>query len=365
MRFWSLTPNREAVSTLVDLWERPEWRSSAHAAAIHVVLSGMLDGPDEVNRLHATHVARLLAEDDDSALELLRARLLTEQEPHIAAALLDQLYTFRDSHPMVVDGTITPVAQTQLWKGILASSEREPALTEILGTFIRLVLYLALRHQAPQATALARQWFTSPASSEAARQAVGGTRDWIALPPERAGERKLAFALVRLSVAQLVQIRDTAHDHDTRGAALRTADTIAHNLYFASGAHATNDDAPKTPDRGFAEEAFETLRLLSAFKSPSTVHPIVQTLNHLASFDPRRAFLLVNETITTGDAYTYDSLAAEETTSLIERYFAEFRDHVITDSELLTAIRDVLHAFVEAGWPSAITLTYDMSDAFR
>lgn len=365
MKFWSLTPNREAVRALADLWERPEWRSSTHAAAIHAILSGMLDSSDELNRLHATHVARLLAAGDDSALELLRARLLTEQEPHIAAALLGQLYTFRDSHSMVVDGTITPVAQTQLWKGILAGTERELELTAVLGMFIRFVLYLALRHQTPEAAALARQWFTSPASSEVARQAVGGMRDWIALPPERASERKLAFELLRLSIAQLVHIRDTAHDHDTRRGALRTADAIAHNLYFASGAHATNGDAPKTPDRAFAEEAFETLRLLSAFKSPSTVHPIVQTLNHLASFDPRRAFLLVNETITTGDAYTYDSLAAEETTSLIERYFAEFRDHVITDSELLTAIRDVLHAFVEAGWPCAITLAYDLSDAFR
>lgn len=133
----------------------------------------------------------------------------------------------------------------------------------------------------------------------------------------------------------------------------------------ALGAHATNQELPKIPDAGFADQALTSLSALSKFKHPSIVHKIVETLNHIAPLNPRQAFLTVNMTITTGDRYTYDTLAADEVTALIERYLAEFRELVVKNPELLDAIRSVLHAFVDAGWPSAINLTYHLSDAFR
>jgi hypothetical protein len=366
MMSWSLTPDREAVNLLTDLWRRPEWRSSNHATAIRMILNDVLDGSDEVNRLRATDVARLLATDHEAALQLVQSRLLTEQHPHIAAALIHQLHTFSDSHPIVVDDTITPLVRTPLWVRLLAMTERDSSLREVIGTFVRLVLYLALRHQTPTAAAFVELWFTNPIDSEAARQAVGRMRSWMALPPDRANERKRAFELIRIAIASLIHTRETVdHDHDSLRAALKVADTIAHDLYFASGAHVAKGDSPKLPGTEFAQEAFETLQMMSVFKSPSTVHQIVLTLNHLSPLSPRQAFLIASEAIATGDAYTYDTLAADETASLIERYFSEFRDCVLADSELLAAIRSVLHAFVDAGWPSATTLAYDLSEAFR
>jgi hypothetical protein len=177
----------------------------------------------------------------------------------------------------MVDDTITPLAQTPLWARLLAGTEREPKLTEILGTLIRPVLYLALRHQTPTATVLTEQWFTNPTGSEAARQAIGHMRSWMELPPDRIDERKRAFELTRLAIVELINVRDSARDdHDSLRVTFMGADTIASELYFASGAHATGSELPKVPDREFAKEAFETLRMLSVFKNPSTVHHIVQ-----------------------------------------------------------------------------------------
>jgi hypothetical protein len=57
-------------------------------------------------------------------------------------------------------------------------------------------------------------------------------------------------------------------------------------------------------------------------------------------------------------AYAHDPAAADATIALIERYLAEFRQIVVTDNDLLSNIRQVLQAFVDAGWPAAITLAY-------
>jgi hypothetical protein len=179
-------------------------------------------------------------------------------------------------------------------------------------------------------------------------------------------ERARAFDLVNVAISALIQLTDTAESStDVLRSALRAADTITHNLYFASGAHGDNGEPPKLPDLGFADMALHTIQLLSNFKHPSIVHKTIETLNHLSPLNPRQTFLIVDETISTGDRYTYDQLAANEIVALIERYLAEFRDLVVKDPQLLTAIQSVLHAFVDAGWPSAINLTYHLNDAFR
>lgn len=363
---WSPTPNRTAVNTLAVLWTRPEWRTSTHAPAIQEILRTMLSSSDDVNRLRAADVVRLLALDDESAFELVRERLLVEQHPHVAAALLEQLRTFSDLHTVGVDDVVTNLTQAQPWADLLTTTEGDRDLRDPLGTIINLVLYLAIRHQAPAATQLAQAWFTNPTHTEAAKQAVSNIRGWLALPPERGNERARAFELLNLAITALIQLTDAAESGPQEfGSAIKIANAVAHNLFFASGVHANNGKSPQLPDSGFADQAFPTIALLGKFKSASTVHKIIETLSHLAPLDPRRAFLIVNDAIGTGDLYTFDSLAADEVAVLIERYLAEFRGLIVADPELLTAIRSVLHAFVDAGWPSAINLTYHLSDAFR
>jgi len=366
MMSWSPTPNREAIDALAVLWGRAEWRTSIHGSAIHSILLTMLDGPDDVNRLHVSQVARLLTDDNETAYELIRERLLTERHPYIATQLLQQLWTFSDTHTAAVDDTIAHLAQAPPWADMLVIIEGEHDLRDLLGVFIHLVLYLAIRHQKPAAIQLTQAWFTDPTRTQAAKQAVNGMREWLALSPDRATERARAFELLNIAITALIHLVDAAEsDSKLLREAFKVADAIAHNLYFASGAHANNGEQVQIPDFGFADQALSTLRMLIKFKHPSIVHKIVETLNHIAPLDPQQAFLIVSMTIAPGDRYIYDALAAGEVIALVERYLAEFRELVVKDSELLDAIRSVLHAFVDAGWPSALNLTYHLSDAFR
>jgi hypothetical protein len=191
-------------------------------------------------------------------------------------------------------------------------------------------------------------------------------RDWMALPKERDSERRRAFHLMQVAANAMEDIRSTASENpESLGAVFKLADSLAEDLYFASGAFCQNGGEPRDPAIGFAEEAFDLLAMLTEFKHPSIVHRIVETLARIAPADPRRAFLIVHATVKAGDAYTRDSLAADMTISLIERYLAEFRNIVVADPELLTATRSILDAFVRVGWPAAVSLSYRLGDAFR
>jgi hypothetical protein len=190
-------------------------------------------------------------------------------------------------------------------------------------------------------------------------------RPWLSLPASRFAERHRAFDLLRTTAQAVESLRvmGQADAADT----YRIADAVVDQIYFASGAFGAGDNSrePVPAQEGFSEEAFAALEMLVEFKHPSIVHHLVGTLAHLSPAAPRRAFLLVERAISAGDAYTYDSLAADTTIALIERYLAEFRDVVASDPELLTALHRVLNAFVRVGWAAAVSLSYRLGDAFR
>ena len=100
---------------------------------------------------------------------------------------------------------------------------------------------------------------------------------------------------------------------------------------------------------------------LAQFKYPALTHVVVETSAHLAPDSPARVFHVVAAAVGNGDEYTYDTLAADETISLVQRYFTEFLRR-LADDDLLSAVRSVLGAFVSVGWPSAISLAYRLSD---
>ena len=88
----------------------------------------------------------------------------------------------------------------------------------------------------------------------------------------------------------------------------KLANDVVDQIYFASGAFGTAETNHQSvpAEDGFAAEAFPILDHLTGFKHPTITHRIIGTLAHLSSSDPRRAFLLVERSISAGDAYTYD-----------------------------------------------------------
>lgn len=361
---WSPTARRNGVGAAARLLTRPEWRASAHGPALTRVVSDALTADDRVDRLHAAYAIRFVEPEPRRTLALLRARLLAEPEPHVAAVLANELAALADDAPNAVDGILGEVAENDVWQARL-SADRGDA--DVLEPFLSLVLWLAIRRATPVATELVRGWCSMPILRPAGRRLFGLMRPWLALPAARADERNRAFDLVR-SAARAIEEERASTDPTEAVELYRLADAIVNQLHFASGAFGAKHDNERTPvpaAEGFAAEAFGVIEQLTQFREPAIVHHLVKTLAHLAPADPRTAFLLVERSIRAGDAYTYDGMAANETVTLVARYLADFREIVSTDADVLTAVRRVLDAFVRVGWPSAVALSYRLGEAFR
>ncbi|MEU4740936.1 hypothetical protein AB0G02_10800 [Actinosynnema sp. NPDC023658] len=348
-----------------NLWRDPAWRVSQHAETIRAILHALLQNDDEIDRWHAANVANLLPVDPETGFDFTRRHLLVEHHPHVATVLLEQLATHRDRQPQAVDDVLAELIQRSPWCDIAATAD-DADLLDPVGHLTGITLYLALRHQTSAASTLVRTWFSNPLDSPAAASAIGAIRDWLALPDERAAERSRAFALLQSVIHSLPNPHSPdVSDTQKLRSVYRMVEGITSDLYFASGAHSVEEGESVEPIPGFATQAIELLKQLVKFKHPAIVHNIVRTLAHLSPVDPCRTFLVVSRAVKPGDAYTYDALAATVVIDLIERYFAEFRHAVLAEPDLLSAIRSVLHAFVKAGWPAAVSLTYRLSEPFR
>lgn len=364
MMSWSPTPRRDAGSGLATLWLRPDWRASPHAKQIEATLRSMLTDADDVLRLHAARVIDLLEANSPGTLALIHERVCVEQHPYVAATLIGRLSGLSFEHADEMDRIVADAVGREPWATLLGPGGRDGD-RDVADPIVRLVLGLAIRARTANATALAERWFTDPVGSEAARRCMWLVRGWLALPADRSDERHRAFELAKSAAIALQAVADGTDDESRLKAAYESADVLSNQVFFASGAFGDKGQNPTDAPEGFAEEAFDLLDLLAAFRHPSNVHHIVQTAKHLALVDPRRAFAIVNSAIRPGEPYSYDRTAANSTISLIERYLADFREIVLMDHNLLSQIRAVLDAFVRVGWPSAVSLSYRLSSAFR
>lgn len=361
MMSWTPTPTRTAVSTLSYLWCQPAWRSSDFAEPMRLVLTARLEDTDDVNRLHVAQVAHLLALNDEAGFELARDRLLREPHPLVSARLVWGLLRYVAKWPEEVDSILPKIVAKEPWSVLLVETEGAPEQLESLEIFTTLTLTLAIRYHTPAALELTQTWLTEPAATAAAGQALSRLRDWLELTPEQGAERARAFDMMDTAIGSLAHVRQSEGDSDLLGRAYITADVLTRNINIASSSNGETG----VPDQEFVARALSALAGLAQFKHPRITHSLIGALGKLAPVDPAKAFQVAAAAVGTGDNYTYDQIAAAETTALIERYLAEFRATVVADDSLLSAIRSVLHAFVDAGWPAAIALAYRLSEAFR
>jgi hypothetical protein len=158
--------------------------------------------------------------------------------------------------------------------------------------------------------------------------------------------------------------------------ATRLADSIAMQLYFASGAFDEKSDKNNvrlTPAqlRRFCQEAAPLFGALAAELHPHTAHQIVQTLYHLLPCAPREVFLLAAQAIRSSAAagFQHESLAVGDVVKLIQRALADHRDLFQSEAgeepECLRALLQVLDLFVEAGWAEARQLTHRLEEIYR
>lgn len=158
-------------------------------------------------------------------------------------------------------------------------------------------------------------------------------------------------------------------------ALLRLATDVAIQVYFASGAFndRSSNNAPlesaQNPEE-FARFLVESAPLLEALcdlPCVHTAHRIVDTLHHLAPYDPTLCFRLLHRCLmaATSDAAQFEQMMADGAVTLIERYMSEHRALLREDRELLRKLLDILDLFVNVGWPKAMQCAFRLDEVFR
>ncbi len=167
---------------------------------------------------------------------------------------------------------------------------------------------------------------------------------------------------------------DPAIDEDPDLKALKNVaqliDSIAAQVYFASGAFEGNDDEPRaTPEQRarFYHEAESVLDRLADVPLAPVTHHLLETLEACVEVDPRGVFLRIARAVEGGreGEYHLDTMAANLFVSLVERYLAEYRTLFRRHQDLREALIEMLDLFVDAGWPKARQLTYGLHELFR
>jgi hypothetical protein len=170
-----------------------------------------------------------------------------------------------------------------------------------------------------------------------------------------------------------------AHSESDLGREIEAIRRIAHDLgmrlYFsfatAEGTGGEQDarraqitDAGK---RRFLGEAGPLLELLADLPFPDVVHRLLETLERFVPVDPRAVFLMIARAVRRGQSggYHLESLGADLVVQLVRRYLADYRSLFRDDSLCRAALMEVLDAFVGAGWPQAMALTYRLDEIFR
>jgi hypothetical protein len=157
-------------------------------------------------------------------------------------------------------------------------------------------------------------------------------------------------------------------DRERATNAVKVADSVVENIYYASGA--TSSDGPQeeqatTVQKEFAEYAFPLLEGYSLVHHPKVTHHIIQTLDHISIYAPERALLAAVRAAGGDTDYARESLALSAVLKLIQRYLADHRELIVSNSQCMTAVRTLLETFVRQGWDSAIQFAERLEDMFR
>jgi hypothetical protein len=97
-----------------------------------------------------------------------------------------------------------------------------------------------------------------------------------------------------------------------------------------------------------------------------TAHHFIELLNGVLRYDPPLVLRMAAEVVSCSKRYNYnlDSMALEEVVKLVELILADYRDKV-QDEASIKNLLELLDAFVEVGWPQALSLVWRLDEIYR
>lgn len=165
------------------------------------------------------------------------------------------------------------------------------------------------------------------------------------------------------------QPRDDAPTSEQLEALAHLLDSVALNMYFASGAY--EDEEGKGPEPAaqarLLREAGSIIDELADVGLAPVTHHVLETLEVLIPYDPSSVFMKVVAVIQGGRKgnYQYDQMAEEVLVRVVEHYLADYRAIFHRDEKARRALIETLDTFVRAGSEGARRLTYGLEGIFR
>jgi hypothetical protein len=149
-------------------------------------------------------------------------------------------------------------------------------------------------------------------------------------------------------------------------------DTVAHQIYFASGAFDLQQNRPEeAPDieqrKRFLKEAEPIFDQLANTHLTNVAYNLAATLESLMEFDPPSIFLRLRNVIieAQSDGLQFESLAVDVVVRTVKSFLAEYRSVLRERGDCRLALVQILDVFVKVGWPTAQQLTYSLEEIFR
>ncbi|MGD0232000.1 MAG: hypothetical protein ABSC19_16870 [Syntrophorhabdales bacterium] len=185
-------------------------------------------------------------------------------------------------------------------------------------------------------------------------------------------DRALSSALDSLHQIELRHWQ--AEDREVTSSLAQLIDHVASEIHTLSETQGGRGLSGLTGDMGvqeraerFYREAFPVLDKLVDVGLPSVAHHLLETLAFFIPIDPKGVFVSIGRVVRAGQrgGYQYESLASDLIVKLVERYIAEYRTLLRQDEDCARILVEILDVFVQAGWPSARTLTYGLEEIFR
>ena len=269
-------------------------------------------------------------------------------------------------------------------------SVRENSLEHLVGLLLRLWLVFDQN----TAETRVREWITDPIGHSAhVQHAVPALRKAIVQgSPEKKDPRNdrvrtgavefiegITLHLVDL-LSRLGRKSNLAEDEQgrtTATTALKILDTVAMEIFFGSGAHdmqrrptydTESDPSEELVRARFLRELTPTLCALAGVYHPSVTHRLLETLETFVAFDPKLVFRMVTDALIEGGqrgGYQFESLGSDLFVGIVRRYLADHRSVLDSDLELRRRLMASLDIFVEAGWPAARQLVYELPETLR
>lgn len=383
---WSPAPRIDAAKGLMLLGSKP---SCVNSEIIGEIQKLAVDPVPAVRLQIADHLARLNKTAPETMREILSSMVKNDQSSIVLRAVLNRsLGALMEEDPESVC-RLAEIAFRRTDRDADNGAQFHPACASIF-------LFLFLRKDNPESGRLVREIAGNAHihSGEAAQIITEIRADLTAGPvetPDPASEmvRGKVFeclSLIATSAASGLKFLQDNHrgaefstwpttDQQKLRTIAKLPDTIASQLYFASGAFNAKPNVSPREERTLSlgqkqrllREAGPLIDSLSINAHPATVHHLLEMLEYLIDVNPREVFLRIVHLVKSGKpgGYHYESLADDLAVKVVNRVLAEFRPMLQEDRDCGKAMIAMLDVFVEAGWPQALQLTYRLDEIFR